>query len=249
MSSTTEQPGSPRPVAISSVTTVQHAALGWLRHQIATGAFEPGARLRQEVLAREAGVSVPPIREALKTLEAEGQVVYVPRRGYCVANLSLAEVEEAYRIRDLLETEAIHRAVGALDTSDLDRMRSAIKDMERAHRDGDVVALTQANRTFHFTIFDGADMPRMAEMIRILWESTDRYRSLYYSTAAHRHRVNDEHREIMTAVASGDASTAARLLREHRDHALHALRDALVEAPRATESPDTLATHHTTPRR
>lgn len=213
--------------ALAGVATVQHAALLWLREQIASGAFEPGERLRQEVLAREAGVSVPPIREALKTLEAEGQVVYQPRRGYLVAELSLAELEETYRIRELLETEATLRAVGSLKREDIARMRAAVKDMERAHRDSDVIALTEANRRFHFTIYDGAEMPRMADMIRILWQSTDRYRAFYYSTSQHRRRVNAEHRSIMTAVARGDGEAAAQLLREHRDHALAALRQSL----------------------
>lgn len=226
----TDRPPTDLPSPLSRVTTVQHAALAWLRGELASGAFKPGQRLRQEVLARDAGVSIPPVREALKTLEAEGQVVYVPRRGYHVADLSLSELEEAYRIRELLETEAVRRAVGAISREDVGRMRAALKDMEQAHRAGDVVALSVANRTFHFTLFDGAEMPRMAEMIRILWDSTDRYRSFYYSTNQHRRTVNSEHRAIMTAVSRGDVETAVRLLREHREHALDALRLAL-EAP------------------
>ncbi len=179
------------------------------------------------MLARDFGVSVPPVREALKTLEAEGQVVYVPRRGYSVARLSRAELRETYRIRDLLETEAIARAVGTLTRDDLARMRGAVRDMERAHRSADVTALTAANRRFHFTVFDAAAMPRMADMIRVLWDGTDHYRSRYFATAAHRDRVRAEHAEIMQAVARGDAGAAAELSRQHRDHALEALCDAL----------------------
>ncbi|GAA1874785.1 GntR family transcriptional regulator [Pseudonocardia ailaonensis] len=209
------------------VATVQHATLRWLREQIATGAFEAGAKLRQEVLAREFGVSVPPVREALQTLEAEGQVVYAPRRGYFVATLSAAELTEAYRIRDLLESEAIARAVPLLDPTDIERMRAAITDMAAAHEREDLGALTEANRRFHFTLFDAAGMPRMAELIRVLWESTDRYRSRYFADERHRDRVDAEHQTIMDAVAAGRAGEAVQLLREHREHALEALRAAL----------------------
>ncbi len=221
---------------LRKITTVQHATLMWLREQIATGAYEPGTQLRQENLAHDFGVSVPPVREALKTLEAEGQVVYAPRRGYFVAQLSAAELIETYRIRDLLETEAITRAVPVLGEADLSRMRDAIHDMVRAHRRDDVPVLTAANRRFHFTLFEAAGMPRMAEMIRVLWESTDRYRSLYFATPHHRRRVNAEHRSIMSAVASGDSGTAVQLLREHRDHALDALCQALPAERQATAS-------------
>lgn len=118
-------------------------------------------------------------------------------------------------------------AVGSLTRDDLARMRGAVRDMERAHRSADVTAMTAANRRFHFTVFDGTAMPRMADMIRVLWDGTDRYRSLYFATAAHRSRVRAEHAAIMSAVASGDADAAVELCRQHREHALEALCDAL----------------------
>jgi DNA-binding GntR family transcriptional regulator len=215
---------------LRAVVTVQHATLAWLRDQIATGVCRPGDQLRQEVLAREFGVSVPPVREALKTLEAEGQVVYAPHRGYFVASMSYRELAENYRIRELLETEAIGRSVPVLGAEDVERMGEAVRDMERAHRGTDLHALTSANRRFHFTLFDAADMPRMADMIRVLWESTDRYRSLYFSTRQHRLRVNAEHREILAAVREHDAPAATTLLRAHRERALRALKETFESA-------------------
>lgn len=210
-----------------TVVTVQHATLLWLREQIASGEFKPGDQLRQENLARGFGVSVPPVREALKTLEAEGQIVYAPHRGYFVASMSFAELAENYRIRELLETEAIRRAVPVLGKQDVSRMRESIRDMERAHRSADLAGLSSANRRFHFTLFDAAEMPRMADMIRVLWDSTDRYRSLYFSTHEHRRQVNKEHGDIMTAIRAHDADTAVHLLRAHRENALRALRLSL----------------------
>jgi len=215
------------PPQLGTIATVQHTTLMWLRQRIAEGHYEPGEQLRQENLARDFGVSVPPVREALKTLEAEGQVLYAPRRGYFVAQLSVSELQETYIIRDLLETEAISRAVGDLDRDDIARMRHAVRDMEQAHRSDDVAVVTAANRRFHFTLFDGAGMPRMSDLIRVLWEGTDRYRSVYFATPSNRRRVNAEHREIMAAVARGDAAAAIDLSRAHRDHALTALIGAL----------------------
>jgi len=233
---------------LGKIITVQHATLMWLRQGIASGQYEPGEQLRQENLARDFGVSVPPVREALKTLEAEGQVVYLPRRGYFVAQLSVSELQETYVIRDLLETEATTRAVGNLGRDDIARMRNAMRDMEQAHRSDDVATITAANRRFHFTVFYGAGMPRMADTIRVLWEATDRYRSLYFATPAHRRRVNAEHRAIMAAVARGDSAAAVELSREHRTHTLRALCDALPGSHDEMAAPATKATARATRR-
>jgi DNA-binding GntR family transcriptional regulator len=223
---------------LRAVVTVQHATLLWLRDQIATGAVRSGDQLRQENLAREFGVSVPPVREALKTLEAEGQVVYAPHRGYFVASMSFDELAENYRIRELLETEAISRSVPTLGRHELTRMREAVRDMESAHRTDDLAGLTAANRVFHFTLFDTAGMPRMADIIRVLWQQSDRYRSVYFSTSEHRRRVNAEHRAIMTALRARDTASAVDLLRRHREHALESLRPALSDAHDAVLTED-----------
>jgi DNA-binding GntR family transcriptional regulator len=215
----------PRP--LGKVVTVQSAALQMLREQIAAGVLPAGAQLRQELLAREVGVSVAPVREALKTLEAEGQVVYLPRRGYFVASLTLSELEENYRIRDLLEPEATRQAIPRLGDEEIARMEQSVQEMEDASRTVDLQAFGAANRVFHFTIFESAGMPRLAEIIRILWESTDPYRARYIVDDTIRCRVNTEHRAILEAVRVGDDRATLRLLQKHRANARNVIGQVL----------------------
>jgi DNA-binding GntR family transcriptional regulator len=212
---------SPRP--LGKVVSVQRAALQMLREQIAAGVLPAGAQLRQELLAREVGVSVAPVREALKTLEAEGQVVYLPRRGYFVASLTLSELVENYRIRDLLEPEAVRQAIPRLGDEQIARMEQSVDEMEDASRRVDLQAFGAANRIFHFTIFESAGMPRLAEFIRILWESTDPYRARYIVEDTYRCRVNTEHRAILETVRLGDSRATLRLLQKHRTNARDAI--------------------------
>lgn len=216
-----------RPSGIPRAVTAQEAALAHLRSKIAGGLLRPDDRVGQEQIALELGSSVIPVREALKILEAEGQVVYAPRRGYHVARLSLKDLVEAYRIRELLEDEAVRVAVPRLVDGDLDHLEEALADVERAAADDDIVAMTAANRRFHFTLFDAADMPRLTNFIRMLWQSTDPYRSRYYAEPASRRLVNEEHRAVLAALRARDAQTAVAVLRAHRQHAIERLAQAL----------------------
>ncbi len=217
----------PPPRRARAVVTAQEVALSGLRERIATGGLRPGEQVRQELLATDLGLSVVPLREALKTLEAEGQVVYRPHLGYFVARLEVRELTEAYCIRELLEDEAVKRGVPLLLDEDITRMDEAIRDIERYSREKDITSVAAANRRFHFTLFDAADMPRLTNFIRILWETTEPYRSLYVADPGPRRLVNDEHRAILSAVRARNVAEVIRLTHAHRDNAIERLKGIL----------------------
>ncbi|MCZ3385650.1 MAG: GntR family transcriptional regulator [Actinomycetia bacterium] len=207
--------------------TAQEAVLAELRRAIITGELRPGEQVLQDALAERFGVSRVPLREALKILEGEGQVIYRPHRGYFVAELDIDDLREVYRIRDLLETEAVRRAVPQITGDELAVMAAALEEVEHASASGDLATMTEANRRFHFELVEAARMPRLSRLVRVLWDATDVYRSLYYSDGDHRDAVHDEHRAVLEAVRGGDAEAAAVLLRTHRERAVSALERVL----------------------
>lgn len=209
--------------------TAQELALDALRDDILTGVLGPGDQVVQETLADRYGVSRVPLREALKMLESEGQVVYHPNRGYFVAELSVRDLEEVYRLRKLLEAEAIRTAVPQLDDADVEALADLRADIDSAAAAGDVMAMTAANRRFHFAIFDAAGMPRLSRLLRQLWEATDAYRALYFQSADNRERVEGEHAAMEAALRARDARAVVRLHDEHRDHSVRAVRALLGE--------------------
>ena len=78
-----------------------------IREDLSSGHLRSGQKILQEQLAARYGVSRIPLREALNELQAEGLVVHEPNRGYFVAELRAADMREVYRLRELLEAEAI----------------------------------------------------------------------------------------------------------------------------------------------
>ncbi|MCT4357092.1 GntR family transcriptional regulator [Streptomyces sp. Je 1-79] len=207
--------------------TAQQFVLEELRRAITTGELRPGGQIRQDALAARLDVSRVPLREALKILEGEGLVVHHIHRGYFVAELSLADLEEIYRIRGLLETEAVRMGIRRGEDGILASLEKIQREVERAADAGDVTAMAAANRRFHFALIEASGMPRLVRLVTTLWDATDAYRSLYYTDEPNRELAVREHRAVISAVRNGDEEAAVRWLDEHRAHAVAALREIL----------------------
>lgn len=209
--------------ALAPPRTTQDHALDWLRHAIVSADLRPGERVRQEEVAARIGVSVAPVREALRVLEQEGQVTYRPRRGYFVTELRADDLLEIYDLRQVLEARAVRHALPTVDDDALARIELAAADCLCAAQSGDVAAELEANRRFHFGILDAPTAPHTVRVIRRLWDSTEAYRALYYNLPDERRATIEAHDRIIEAVRAGDADRTVAELDAHRRRALETL--------------------------
>lgn len=206
--------------------TAQQAVAEALRQDITTGKLPPGSWIVQESVAEQFGVSRIPIREALKTLEAEEYITYVPHSGYRVTKLSLAELTEVFRLRDILEEELIRDAMPTMTDAVVDEMRSCMAEMDRAAAEADLVAVGIANRRFHYLSFDTSEMARTKRIVNQLWNTADAYRPLY-AHLMDLSRVNDDHDLMVDALAARDVERAVQINNAHRAHSVQHLTLAL----------------------
>ncbi|MET0559906.1 MAG: GntR family transcriptional regulator [Solirubrobacterales bacterium] len=211
-------------------TTAQHA-LESLRAAIVAGDLRPGERVRQDDVAERLGVSLAPVREALAVLEQEGQLTYRPRRGYVVTELSLADVREIYELRQLLESLAARRSLPLLDDDARQRIELAARDCELAAERGDVAAELEANRRFHLGLLEAAEQPHTLRVIRLLWDSTETYRAMYYNAPESREEAAASHERILTALHGGDPERLVAELDAHRGRGLARLESILPPHP------------------
>ncbi len=215
-----------RPPPTGPGTTAQHAVEG-LRRALVSGQLKPGQRVLQEELADSLGVSLAPVREALAILEQEGQVTYRPRRGYFVTELNLSDLREIYELRTLLENRAAKHALPLLDAIAIERIELAGRDCVEAAAVGDIVAELEANRRFHLGILETPDQIHTLRLIRLLWDSTETYRALYYSSPDAREESLLAHGKIMTALKRRDPDRLVVELNDHRIRALDMLKSVL----------------------
>ncbi len=214
--------------------TAQEAVLLELRERLLDGRIRPGQAIQPNVIGDELGVSAVPVREALRILEGEGQVSYRPHRGYLVTELDIEDLKEIHQVRELLEAEAVRHALPQLREDDIQRMRDAVREMASIQED--VVRLKAANRLFHFTLFEAAQMPHLNRMISWLWDSCEPYCSLYFMLPENQKRVDEEHHRIIDAVIAGDVQRTIKELNMHRGHALAALEQGLIPIAQVSDS-------------
>jgi DNA-binding GntR family transcriptional regulator len=175
----------------------------------------PGEKIRQVELAKRVGVSRSPLREALRTLESEGIVSYEVNRGYVVSRLDRDDLEQIYRMRALLEQELL----STIKRPDARTVRAIAKhndEMVRAIEAGNVSAMLEANRSFHFAIFELSPLDLFRREVRRLWQLSEGYRATYLWLPETRARIVSEHAAMVTALREFDPVRLVELSAQHR---------------------------------
>jgi DNA-binding GntR family transcriptional regulator len=213
--------------------TAQQAVAEALRHDITTGKLAPGSWIVQEAVAEQFGMSRIPIREALKTLEAEEYITYVPHSGYRVTKLSLADLVEVFTLRAILEEALIRDAMPGVTDQIVDEMRSCNAEMDKALAEGDLISVGVFNRQFHFLTFHASGMARTKRIVTQLWNTADAYRPMY-STLLDMPKVCHEHVAMIDAMAARDVERMVALNNEHRAHAIEPIHRIFESEPDTT---------------
>ena len=196
--------------------TMAEAALEGLREAIILGEIRPGTHLRLEEVAQQLGMSISPIREAVRQLEALGLAEHVPHHGARVVRLEVEELRELFSIRLALEGMAVRRAAELFRAEDDARAREHLAAYDDARHRGDTRAAMREHTAFHFTLYEAAQSAWLVRLIRPAWDSCERYRPvLLADTGALQDRHEELDEELLAACAAHDAERAAAALRAH----------------------------------
>ena len=207
--------------------TAADGATAALFDAIVDGTLAPGSHLRLGELAEQFGLSMMPVREALRRLEHLGLVELEPHRGAFVREMTLEDLTATYETRFLLEGEAAAQAADGFTAEAEDKAREALAARAYHLELGNTQLARDAHERFHFAIYESAGNPWLVRSIMPLWRNAERYRleSLRHpELAAQRHR---EHVAILTAVVEGDAEASRDRTVEHLRSSMQLMRDRL----------------------
>lgn len=196
----------------TSYRTLPSIITNILREEILSGKLSGGFQLKQEELAAKFNVSMSALREALKSLEAEGLVSFYPNRGAVVTELSADEAKEIFDIRLYLELGALELAIPNLTEADL---ATADEILKRADEETQSDKWSDLNWQFHETLYRSANRPKLLTLIQNMHNNVERYMRLYLSTLHYQTKSQEEHRALLTACTKGNIKGAQKLLRKH----------------------------------
>jgi DNA-binding GntR family transcriptional regulator len=188
-----------------------------LKDSIISGELKPGQQLKEEALSSRLEISRPPIREALKTLEAEGLITRRPRRGVFVSEITENDIWEIYTLKMVLYELATSLACEKFTNKDIARLEAIV------HKMGECIPNPAKNRLryqrlneeFHALINEVAGHQRLTRISSMLHNQV---KPVSYKTLGNRDHMVESynyHRDILEAIKNRDKDQAARLTREH----------------------------------
>ena len=193
------------------VDLVQDAILA----EIASGKLPPGARIIQEQIAKDLGVSRQPVQQALLVLRNLGVLSEAPGRGLQVAPLDLDHVRNMYDMRAVIEGLAFRKAAERNAARAARQGPALIRAGRRAVERGAVADMIEADMAFHDFIYELSGNPLVGPTMDAHWTNTQRVMGEVLMRDEKPRDIWDQHEALLVAVAAGDGKSAERLARQH----------------------------------
>lgn len=198
---------------VGAYHTKAELALTLLKESIKRGEFRPGDPLPQRILARRFGMSLTPVREAVRALEAGGVLSGSSHKTLRVLDVTAEDVREIYMVRSALEEFATVVALPRLTALDLARLEEAVQKMAAACQRRQSRRYRALDEEFHMFLYGRAGNRLLFTLIEALWS---RYpRDVLWMVPGRLRASQEEHRRFMRAVRRGSAARAGALMRAH----------------------------------
>jgi DNA-binding GntR family transcriptional regulator len=191
-------------------TSLRQQVYASLREALTSGRFAPGQKVTFRYVAGELGVSLTPVREAMRRLVAEGAFEMNPNRSVRVPLMTRDKVLELRDIRMELEGLAAAKAALAATRNQIAGIRRAAREIIVARNRGDGATDRQKVREFHFAVYAAAGQPTLLRLIEGLWLQTGPYMNLLYPDFISSSRGPAGRQRLIEALQVRDATAARR---------------------------------------
>lgn len=183
-----------------------------LKESIVKGDIKPGTRLTEKTIVEELGVSSTPVREAFRRLNSDGLIEMIPYKGVKVKSIDVADLVEVYSCRAMFEKHSIKLAIENYTPRLVEDLRKILELSRIAKTQTEYV---EYNTQFHNRILEQANNSRLEEFFKQL-EDVILHNRLHSSYSEERKKkINEEHEEIINAIAQRDSESAETYMEKH----------------------------------
>ncbi|MEW5814647.1 MAG: GntR family transcriptional regulator [Spirochaetota bacterium] len=193
---------------------------------IISGKLTPGTSVTITELAEQLGVSLMPVRQALKTLEAKNLIHIQKNRRLIIRKLSIDDLNELFEIRMKLEHDAALNAARNCTEQTVERLKTLLAEMKDCN---DTELYLEKNREFHHTIYQSAGKPILFEIIEDLWHRVSPYMYLYLKRDVNNHDLY--HEGILKGMRNRNPQEVCKWLKIDLKKAAQELADQLTAQP------------------
>lgn len=208
----------------TATSSKSERAYNSVKARIADGTYSPGFRLVLAKIAEELGISVVPVREAIRRLEAEGLVTFERNVGATVAGIDPIEFLYTMQTLSIVEGAATALSSPLIGPADIARARAVNEEMRECLQHFDPPRFTLLNKDFHSVLFENCPNPHILDLVHRGWGRLASMRSSTFRFVPGRaHESVEEHEALLQLIESGaDAADIERAARLHRSATLDA---------------------------
>lgn len=193
-------------------------AYNWISEKIRTREYEPGYRLVLATIAEDLGISVVPVREAIRQLEAEGMVTYERNVGASVTTYNREAYYESMDIVATVEANATAQSAPYLTAEDIARAREINQRMRELDIHHDPEEFTQLNKEFHSVLFSTCPNERLKDLVVDQWKQLEYHRVSTFRYVPERAQESTrEHEQLLSLIEAGaEPAYIEKVARQHR---------------------------------
>lgn len=187
-------------------------AYDYLYEGIVSGKIAPGEPIVEQEVSNVLGISRTPVRQALKQLEAQGLVKYIPQRGTFAEEIDIQDVEEIFALREALELLALKEAIKVVPDEEISKIEGILDALDHNSASEDFY---RSDRALHDLIVRYGGNRRLSIFLNALNSQVEMLRRISAATPNRLERSKKEHMAIVTALKERDQARASELLSEH----------------------------------
>jgi DNA-binding GntR family transcriptional regulator len=207
--------------------TVSNAVADHLRMEIITGRFVTGQKVNEVQLASSLGISRPPLREALRTLEKEHLVVSTPRKGTVVTGISIKDLREVYQAREMIECYAIDLLL-TTKAKDLRNVEIALREasdlpIPSGENTEELLHYLEVSSDFHVKLIESTGNYLLVDFYNTIALHLKRYQFMCLAIPGSVPLSLEHHRQILSSLKKTEYGKAKDIMKNHIDFSLQSL--------------------------